>query len=177
MDNQPIIIRRSLFGLVGLILVGLLIAGFIYRLAYFLHTRNPRDTTPIAILQLMGVVVLISTAVTAIVYNLHSMTLNDSSVTIKNWGSLFFSSETHCDWNEIEDLNVQRGGPSAFVGGYAELTIQTASAVPRITFRYCPRPEYWRDYIDQRSESTPETSPQHLERRLPCSTRSLTRTV
>lgn len=65
MDNQPIIIRRSLFGLVGLILVGLLIAGFIYRLAYFLHTRNPRDTTPIAILQLMGVVVLISTAVTA----------------------------------------------------------------------------------------------------------------
>ncbi|MCJ0950356.1 MULTISPECIES: hypothetical protein [Rhodococcus] len=139
-----------------MILVGLLIAGFIYGLACFLHTQNPRDTTPIAILQLMGVVVLISTAVTAIVYNLHSMTLTDSGVTIKNWGSLFFSSETHCDWNEIEDLNVQRGGPLAFVGGYAELTIQTASAVPRMTFKYCPRPEYWRDYIDQRSESTPE---------------------
>lgn len=86
MGNQPIIIRRSLFGLVGLILVGLLIAGFIYGLACFLHTQNPRDTTPIAILQLMGVVVLISTAVTAIVYNLHSMTLTDSGVTIKNWG-------------------------------------------------------------------------------------------
>lgn len=111
MGNQPIIIRRSLFGLVGLILVGLLIAGFIYGLAYFLNTQNPRDTTPIAILQLMGVVVLISTAVTAIVYNLHSMTLTDSGVTIKNWGSLFFSSEAHSDWNEIEDLNVQRGGP------------------------------------------------------------------
>ncbi|WP_179300705.1 hypothetical protein [Rhodococcus sp. ACPA4] len=42
------------------------------------HTQNPRDTTPIAILQLMGVVVLIATAVTAIVYSLHSMTLNDT---------------------------------------------------------------------------------------------------
>ncbi|SCZ14896.1 hypothetical protein SAMN02799641_05872 [Rhodococcus erythropolis] len=86
MGNQPIIIRRTLFGLVGLILVGLLIAGFIYGLAYFLHTQNPRDTTPIAILQFMGVVVLISTAVTALVYNLHSMTLTDSGVTVKNWG-------------------------------------------------------------------------------------------
>ncbi|MCS4257991.1 hypothetical protein M2405_006318 [Rhodococcus erythropolis] len=34
----------------------------------------------------MGVVVLISTAVTALVYNLHSMTLTDSGVTVKNWG-------------------------------------------------------------------------------------------
>ncbi|ARE33949.1 hypothetical protein ACH49M_19035 [Rhodococcus qingshengii] len=66
----------------------------------------------------MEVVVLISIAVTAIVYNLHSMTLNESGVMIKNWGSLFFSSETHCDWNEIEDLSVQRGGLLAFVGGY-----------------------------------------------------------
>lgn len=156
MGNQPITIRRSLFGLVGLILAGLLIAGFIYGLAYFLHAQNPRDTTPIAILQLMGVVVLISTAVTAIVYNLHSMTLNDSGVTIKNWGSLFFSSETHCDWNEIEDLNVQRGGPLAFVGGYGNLLIQTAGTETNLRFNYCPRPEYWRDYIDQRSESTPE---------------------
>lgn len=48
--NQPIIIRRSLFGLVGSILVGHLIAGFISWLAYFLHVQNPRDTTPIAIL-------------------------------------------------------------------------------------------------------------------------------
>ncbi|MCQ4127464.1 hypothetical protein NOU13_23420 [Rhodococcus erythropolis] len=59
----------------------------------------------------MGVVVLISTAVTGMVYNLHSMTLTDNGVTIKNWGSLFFRSETRCDWNEIEDLDVQRGGP------------------------------------------------------------------
>lgn len=70
-------------------------------------TGHDTDCDP----QLMGVVVLISTAVTGMVYNLHSMTLTDNGVTIKNWGSLFFRSETRCDWNEIEDLDVQRGGP------------------------------------------------------------------
>ncbi len=69
---------------------------------------------------------------------------NDSGETIKNWGSPFFSCETHCDWNEIEDLNVRRGGPLAFVGGYGNLLIQTAGTGANLRFNDCPRPECWR---------------------------------
>ncbi|WP_208722090.1 hypothetical protein [Rhodococcus qingshengii] len=87
----------------------------------------------------MGGVVVISTAVTVIVYDLISMTLNDSSMTIEISGILFFSSKTHGDWNEIEGLNVQRAGLLAIFGSYGDLISRTASVQARLKFGYCLR--------------------------------------
>ncbi|OYD70954.1 hypothetical protein BDB13_4598 [Rhodococcus sp. OK302] len=39
--GRPIIIRCSLFGLIGLIFIGLAIAAMIYGLAHFVYMQNP----------------------------------------------------------------------------------------------------------------------------------------
>lgn len=147
----PIKIRRSIFGRIAILLLGTLLSAGIFALGYWVGVQNRRDAVPVAVLQLMGVVVLFGTLVAAIVYELHTMTLDEHGITIKNWSGLFFSSETHCDWKEVEDLNVKRGGVFAFLGGYGSLLIQTAGTETNLRFNYLPRPEYWRQFIDQRS--------------------------
>ncbi|MGW5074053.1 PH domain-containing protein [Rhodococcus sp. NPDC004095] len=149
--NQPIILHRSLIGLVAILLGGLLFGAGILALAYWYGETNQGDAFIPPLLCLLALIVLFVSLLWALVYNWHTMTLTDTGITIKSWHGLLFSSTTSCDYDEIQELNVRRGGLAAMGLGYGTLVIQTASARPDLRFDYLPDPERWKAWIDEKS--------------------------
>lgn len=156
MNSQPIIIKKSLFGLFLIYLVGLSAAALVLAGLYFLAANG------ILVIQLfiagsvLLILILIITFIQAYVYRLSQITITDTELTILNYYSLFYSVESRCPWNEIEDVNVTRGNIFAQVLDFGLLVVETAGTRPNIEMTMTPTPEHWRDFIANKAETTPE---------------------
>lgn len=156
MNSQPIIIHKHWFGLFLIYLVGLGSAALVLAGLYFLAANGilviPLFLAGAALL----ILILIITFIQAYVYRLSQITITNTELTILNYYSLFYSVESRCPWNEIEDVNVTKGNIFSQVLDFAHLVVETAGTRPNINMSMTPNPEHWRDYIANKAETTPD---------------------
>lgn len=97
------------------------------------------------------IVILLVTVVSVAVYSAPKIVLTDQGIEVQNWASLFASTNSTCDWSEIEVITVKKPGPLAGMFGYGTILVQTAGVQTDLTLTYVPRVDYWAEFIDSRS--------------------------
>lgn len=134
----PTVIRKSIAGLLVIALKGL--AGFavVAFLALYLTQFNPIWGMALGFL---AVVIMILTMVAAVVYSRCFLSYNDTQLTVYDQLALFGATTNSCDFADLEDVIVNRGGIFAYIFNFGTLRIQTAGARPNFAFTYCPNPQ------------------------------------
>lgn len=155
-DSQPIIIHKHWFGLFLIYLVGLGSAALILAGLYFLASVSALGPEIFLTGSALVIIALIITFIQAYVYRLSQITITDTELTVLNYYSLFYSVESRCEWNDIEDVYATKGTIFGHVLGYGLVIVETAGANPNLSMKMTPDPEHWRDYIADKSQEAAE---------------------
>ncbi|RAN77997.1 hypothetical protein B5P43_18370 [Bacillus sp. SRB_336] len=155
MQAQPTIIRKHWFGLLVV-----LVAGLVVELAFVLAMTAMFDQgtlTPnnYAFLGTVMIIVLLIDLVVAYVYHLSNITLTDAGITVTNWSTLFFSITAVCEWNQVEDVMAKQGGVFAQLLLFGTVLVQTAGTERNLRMTMVPRVQYWRSTIEAKATATP----------------------
>ncbi len=155
MTTQPILIRKHWFGLFLIYLSGFLAVALILGAMYVLILQGTMSVQLYATLSVILVIILLATLVSAYVYRLSSIVLTDVGMTVTNWNSLFFSNVAVCEWKQLQDVDVKKGGVFSQVLDYGTLLVQTAGTERNLEIPMIPRVEHWRDYIAATADAAP----------------------
>jgi len=149
MQTLPVTIRRSLIGLIGIFIGGLLTASLIIGLA--LYTAPQMSQQAIFLFLAIGIVTIVVTLIAMVVYDSSTITLTTNGIELTSFMSLFFSTTTTCEWADIEEVSVRSSGIIRRLFGVGDLFVQTASARPNLSLTWIPRSEYWGDVIREQA--------------------------
>lgn len=149
MQTLPVTIRRSLIGLIGIFIGGLLTASLIIGLALYIAPQMTPEATYLFLS--IGIITIIVTLIAMVVYDATTMTLTTEGVEITTFFSLFWSDKATCEWADIEEVSVRSSGIIRRLFGVGDLFVQTASARPNLSLTWIPRSEYWGDVIREQA--------------------------
>lgn len=129
-------------------------------LAFIFYYQGTLTLTIYIALSTVLVTVLAATIITAYVYRLSFIAITDDQLEITNWYTLFYDSQTVCEWNQVEDINVKRGGIFSQILGFGTLLVQTAGTQNNLTMTMVPKVESLRNEMATRADqATTKTTP------------------
>lgn len=147
---QSNIIRKSIFGLVGIYILGTAAALLLIVVAIYIQPTMPE----LSILLLVAVlVVILAASLAAYSYNLSRLILTKDRLIVDSWNSLLLNNDTVTEWDKVQDVNVKERGILAQMFGYGTLTVESSSGDGRLTLPYVPNPDHWRDVMIERMQS------------------------
>jgi len=155
MQAQPTIIRKHWFGLLVILLTGLVVElAFVLAMTamFFQGTLTPNLY---AFLGTIMIIVLLIDLVVAYVYRLSSIVFTENGITITNWQTLFFSNTAVCEWNQVEDVMAKQGGVFSQLLLFGTILVQTAGTERNLKMTMVPRVQYWRATIEAKATTTP----------------------
>ena len=142
----PVTIHRSFLGLVWIVLRGIAIIAILYIANRYL-LRSGDTSIASELIAFITVIIIIVVLIQAITYDLATLVITDTGITITNWNSLFFSKSSETKYQEIEDATVTQGGVFSGLFGFGTLLVQTAGTQTNLSLTYVPNADSWRDYI------------------------------
>jgi hypothetical protein len=142
--SQPIIIRKSFVGLVLIYLFGIAAVGALGTAALYLRTTQADFARLLLVMALMAAV---AAYVQGCVYNECRMVLTDIEVDVANWTSITNERTGVLEWNQVQDVELRRGGILALIFGYGTLIMHAANDQRDLVFTMTPRAKHWRDYM------------------------------
>ena len=142
--TQPIIIRKSFVGLLLIYLFGLVAVGILGASALSLRSSQ-RDFA--MLLLVMAVLATLVVFMQAIVYTESRMMLTTTDLDVFNWRSLTAEQTGTLEWNQVQDIELRRGGILALVFGYGTLIVHAANDQRDLVFTMTPRAQHWHDYM------------------------------
>ncbi|MET4003880.1 membrane protein YdbS with pleckstrin-like domain [Arthrobacter sp. UYCu511] len=163
MNTQPTVIRKHWFGLLVILLIGGAVMGLIAGLMTIFYYQSALTLTLYVVLSVVLVTVLAATVVTGYVYRLSFMAITDSQLEFTNWYTLFYDSQSVCEWRNIEDVNVKRGGIFAQILGFGTLLVQTAGTQNNLTMTMVPKVEALRNELASRADAATAKVPYPVE--------------
>jgi hypothetical protein len=153
--QSTIIIRKSPVGLVFIYVVGaLLVAGLLLGLTASIDQQGLTlaDTRPK--LLLLGVlVVVLGTFLKSYVYMLSRIEVNATELRFVTWLTVLSSHVAVCEWRQVQDVRVKKGGIFSQAFDYGTLHVQTAGTGRNLRIAMIPQCEHWRHVIAQRAEA------------------------
>jgi 4-amino-4-deoxy-L-arabinose transferase-like glycosyltransferase len=149
--GQTITITKSAVGQLLIVLAGILLTGLLAAAAWWL--RRDGQTLLGECMFAAAVVAALGMAMQNYVYALSRIVLTDKQLTVTNWTSVIASDVAVCDWSQVQDVAVQKGGILPLLFDYGSLLIQTAGTERNLRINYIPKVEYWRDVIEQRADA------------------------
>lgn len=155
MNTQPTIIRKHWFGLVVVLLIGLLVEATLVLAMYTFYYQGALTLNLYIALSAVLVVVLLATVVVAYVYRLSNIVLANEGIAITNWSTLFFSRTAVCEWSQVQDVTATQDGVFAQLLGFGTLLIQTAGTERNLKMTMVPRVQHWRSYVEAQAASAP----------------------
>jgi membrane protein YdbS with pleckstrin-like domain len=92
------------------------------------------------------------TVTQAYVYTLSRIVMDGAEMRVINWPTLFYSNVAVCEWREVQDVDVRKGGIFSQIFDYGTLFVQTAGTERNLRIPMIPNCEHWRDYIAQQAD-------------------------
>lgn len=151
----PVIIRRSVIGLLAIIIAGIVVESLLFAGVYWLAAQGA-DITVVSLVTIIGVVVAVVTLVAAYIYNAAYIELSDEGVKVSQLKTLFWRLEASCEWSDIEEVDISAAGLLATLFNTGTLLIETAGAKPNLSLNWLPQVDYWRDFIKSKANSSPQ---------------------
>lgn len=149
MQQLPVTIHKTLWGSVGIFLLGVACLGVLF--AALLDLQRDPWADPAVMFATAVLVVALSVAFITIwlwVYSLSHLTISDQGVTVVRWSSLFHRQTVATEWSDIQDVSAVTSGFFAQMLGFGTLNIQTAGSRQTIRMVMIPQVEYWAGLIN-----------------------------
>jgi len=141
----PIIIRKSIIGLVGIIAGGVgLSAALTVGVLYMINTGQ-QDFAYLILVAL--IVVALGTVVQTYVYNLSRIIITSQQLDVVVWNSIVSQNNAVCEWNQVQDIDFRKSGIFGLLFDYGTLLVQTAGNERNLRITMVPQVEHWRDYM------------------------------
>lgn len=141
----PITIKKSVIGLLGILLVGTFLIGVLLVGGAIVHNQG-NHTLSLVLFAVAAITVLL-TLVQAYVYQLSQVELTEAGIKVVAWQTLFFSNVAITEWNQVQDVDVKKTSIFGQLFDYGTLLVQTAGTDRNLTLTYIPAVEQWRDYM------------------------------
>jgi hypothetical protein len=157
MQALPVTIKKTWFGYLLIAITGLAVIGLLWVGFYsYLIGRPP---APQVIFGLGATAIILTVLVTIVqlyVYSLSFITLTTEGVTVKNWITLFVSTNEVFEWVKLTKIDAAQGGIFGQVIGYGTLSLGTSDGSKLVNMKFIPNVEYWQTFIESKAaESTP----------------------
>ncbi len=142
------IYRKSIIGLIWLIIKGLLLAAVIIFVGYLVKDSQEFMGYFLAV---AGIIVVIGTAAYVYSYISTYLVVTDDYVALFTQVSVFGTEQAKAEMLEIEDVLVNKSGIFRIIFDFGTLTVQTVGTKPNFTNTALARPEVAKAQIIQLS--------------------------
>jgi hypothetical protein len=156
MNTPPIIIKKSLIGLFLIVLGGTVLIAALALGLDVLYLQGQLDPQLYAFVSFAIIITLLATLISAYVYVISYIQLDDQGITVSDWMSLFSDSKAMTEWNKVQDVNIRKPGVLAQIADYGTLLVQTAGTDRNLVLPYIPNVEHWQEYIQAKADAAPE---------------------
>jgi hypothetical protein len=157
MQTLPVTIKKSWFGYVIIAITGLAVIGLLWVGFYSYLIDAP--AAPQLVFGLGAIAIVLTVLITIVqlyVYSLSFITLTTEGVTVKNWLTLFVSTDEVFEWVKLTKVEAAKGGIFGQVIGYGTLSLGTSDGSQLVNMKVIPNVEYWQIFIESKAaESTP----------------------
>jgi hypothetical protein len=147
-DAAPIVIHKSAFGLFLIWLVGFALTALL-----ILAAAAAAATKAAYIYGAIAGVVLVATIIQAYVYNLSTVVLTATALRFTNWITIAYSNAAICEWRQVTDVDVKKGGIFSQLGDFGTLLVQTAGTERNLRIPMIPNVERVRDLIAAQADA------------------------
>jgi len=95
----------------------------------------------------MAIMAAVAAYVQGCVYSECRLVLTDIEVDVANWTSITNERTGVLEWNQVQDVELRRGGILALIFGYGTLILHAANDQRDLVFTMTPQAQHWRDYM------------------------------
>lgn len=154
METLPVTIYRTWFGLFLILLAGCSVIYLLYvglEELFLSGALNPNVIWGIGLFTI--VLVALVTIVQAYVYSLSRVTILEEGVVVKNWITLFVTTDQSFEWLRVSRASVNKGSIFAQLLNYGTLTIETNGGQVQVVAKWIPDVERWQALIQERADA------------------------
>lgn len=152
MQPLPVTIRKHWFGYVVIALAGLLLISALWVGLFSLWQAGQLSQELYWAIGGFSIIILLITLIQMYVYSLSYLELNDDGIVVKNWITLFVSTDEEFEWVRVSRASVLKGEIFAQLLNYGTLSIETDGGHVLVTIKMIPRIEYWQNVISERAD-------------------------
>jgi hypothetical protein len=153
MQALPVTIRKTWFGYLVIFLAGASVIGLTW--AGISSVLSAPGIDMMLVFGLAALIIIFTLAITIIqlyVYSLSFITLTTDGIVVKNWITLFDSTDMNAEWVRVSRATVSKGGIFAQLIDYGTLSVETNGGSVQVTIKMIPNVEYWQRVIAQKAD-------------------------
>lgn len=154
METLPVTIYRTWFGLFLILATGWSVIVLLWLAMEELFLSGVLGADVVWGISLFTIVlVALVTIVQGYVYTLSNVTILEEGIVVKNWITLFVSTDQSFEWARVSRASVNKGSIFGQLLNYGTLTIETNGGQVQVIAKWIPDIERWQALIQEKADA------------------------